>query len=280
VTQDARPPVAVVFDLDDTLAPDTTTQFLAVQGVDVEAFWSRVVGRMKDGWDQVPAYLYEFVRESGGAAGPFTSERMRSAARRMTLYPGVESLVSRLTDVFSSGPDCLEFYLISSGLAPIVQGLPISGSFRAIWSSDLAFDENGKPAFPSRIISFTDKTRPLVEISKGLTQSETLADPFLVNRRLPGRLFRIPFSRMVFVGDGLTDVPCFSLLSSRQGIAIAVFDSARPGARERAAGFQSEDRVRMIAETDYSEDGEAYAAIKSAIAGLVSSTAKPSRETN
>jgi hypothetical protein len=48
--------IAVVFDFDDTLAPDTTSSFLESLGVDVKEFWSRrVQGRIEAGWDPVPA---------------------------------------------------------------------------------------------------------------------------------------------------------------------------------------------------------------------------------
>ena len=71
--------IAMVFDFDDTLAPDTTSGLLAWLGIkDVPAFWDRQVGPLTDaGWDPVPAYLYAMVQAARqGQCRPLTREAM------------------------------------------------------------------------------------------------------------------------------------------------------------------------------------------------------------
>jgi len=264
-----EPPFALVFDVDDTLAPDTTSQFLAKRGVDVAAFWARSVERMHEGWDPVTSYLHEFVAESAGPHGPFTRADMAAVAPQMTLFPGVADLFGRLAVLLAARGMAAECYLISGGLGPIVRNLPIAGQCRGIWASDFDYDDAGRPAFPRAIVDFTDKTKPLIEISKGLTQADTQAHPFLVNDPVGARGFRVPFSRIIFVGDGFTDVPCFTLLSRYGGGAIAVFDPRRPGAAERARQYQADGRVGWVAAADYTADGEGFRALCDAIDVLV-----------
>jgi len=243
--------VAVVFDLDETLAPDTTTQFLRACGVDIEQFWADVTLLMADGWDQVPAYMFQLHRLSGTRGLPeFSMSVMSEVARSMTVYPGVEDLVERLAALATSMKLSAETYLISSGLRPIVEAIPALGPFRAIWASDYWFDGE-KPAFPKSIVSFTDKTRPIVEISKGFSPSAARQDPFAVNRKLDASAYRIPFTRFIFVGDGLTDVPCFAMVGSRGGYCAAVYDPSGVHGNRRAKSLTDDQRVSFAAEADY-----------------------------
>src|SRR5947207_2162139 len=74
-----------------------------------------------------------------------------------------------------------------------------------------------------RAVTFTEKTRFLFEIQKGITPQQTAKDPYLVNKDVPATDRRVPFSNMIYVGDGLTDIPCFSLIGHNRGRAFAVF---------------------------------------------------------
>lgn len=254
------PAVGYVFDLDETLAPDTTSQYLRLVGVDPAEFWVAVVRRMADGWDQVPSYLYGIVRESWAGAR-ITKEGMRAAGRGLSVFPGVASLFAALRRHAASRALHAEFYLISSGIGTLVRAMPIASEFDGIWTSDYAFADDGRPVFPRRVISFTDKTRPLIEISKGISQELSEAEPTLVNRRTPAGQFRIPFRQMVFSGDGLTDVPCFSIVSRFGGRALAVYDAANSASREAASAFLADGRVHATAARDYSPGGDARRAL-------------------
>ena len=62
--------IAVIFDFDDTLAPDTTSGYLKRYGVDAEKFWIGEVNPLYgQDWDPVPAYFYKMLsaaKEKGG----------------------------------------------------------------------------------------------------------------------------------------------------------------------------------------------------------------------
>ena len=62
----AQNTIAVIFDFDDTLAPDSTSGFLDNLGLDVPSFWqNRVQPLIDEGWDPIPAYLYMMLKVSG-----------------------------------------------------------------------------------------------------------------------------------------------------------------------------------------------------------------------
>jgi hypothetical protein len=96
----------------------------------------------------------------------------------------------------------LEFYLISSGIGDVVRYTPIAHEFSQIWASEFVYGDDGGIAFARRIVSFTDKTRYLFHIQKGIIGPSYEGKPFEVNRKIPEDRLRVPFDQMVFVGDG------------------------------------------------------------------------------
>ncbi len=261
-------PFALVFDVDGTLAPDTTSQFLATRGVDVDAFWSRAQTRMREGGDPVRSYIAEFLAESEGPHGPFTRAAMAAAAPHFTLYPGVSDLLERLSGIVAARGMVAEYYLVSGGLAFLVRNLPIAQHCAAIWAAGLEFDRAGQPTAPGDLVAVTDKRRALLAIARGAAPSDPLA-PTPWGDDAPTRGFRIPFSRMVFVGDGTIDVPSFSLLSANGGAAVAVYEAGRARAERMARGFQRRGYVGWVAEADYTERGPGFRALQAAIHRLV-----------
>ena len=254
----SQPLLGAVFDLDGTLAPDTTTQLLIDLGMDPDPFWARVAERMQHGWDHVLAYMTQLMEGGGPGTVSLTRERMVRVGSHAHLMPGVLELVGALNNSLAQVGWGLECYLVSSGLLPLVESLPIASGLAGIWASDFDYDIGGRPIAIKNVISFTDKTRPLIAISKGISCETLASHPFAVNDRASA--FRIPFSQMIFVGDGFTDIPCFSLVKRGGGLAIAVHDGS-PGSQARADSLLSDRRVRAIAEADFRPDGAGMRAV-------------------
>ena len=249
--------IAVVFDFDDTLAPDTTSGFLEYLGVPPDQFWQeRVNPLLEQGWDPIPAYLYRLIELSHELPPErrITRERLAAFGTQVRLHEGVTRIFGKLeAAVRSVHPDLrLEFYIISSGIREIILNTRIGARFSGIWACDYHCDpESGEILFPKNIISFTDKTRYLFQISKGFVGPDYANRPFEVNRRVPEEALRIPFKQMIYVGDGYTDIPCFSLIRKQGGIAIGVFDSGREEKWRQAWGFIEEERVSNLVPADY-----------------------------
>jgi hypothetical protein len=248
--------IAIVFDFDDTLAPDTSSSFLESLGVDVKDFWTkRVQRRIDDGWDPVPAYLYEMIQisKSGNPQKLITREKLLRFGREVKFYNGATRIFSRLKkNVESLNPNIsVEYYLISSAIGTLLRETSIAKHFEQVWASDFHYSPDGSIEFPSHIVSFTDKTRYIFHVSKGIFGQKFLGTPFEVNRKIPPQELRIPLDQIVFVGDGYTDIPCFSLVRKHGGVAIGVYDQEHRERWGRAWGFIEDGRVSNLVPADY-----------------------------
>lgn len=249
--------IAVIFDFDDTLAPDSTSGFLGECGLDVPKFWQEEVQPLlRDNWDPVPAYLFKMIELSASGAIPaITREKLAAWGERLPLYDGTEQIFTRLREaVARANPRVtLEFYLISSGIGDVLRNTRIAREFNAIWASDFVYDDSGRIHFPKKIVSFTDKTRYIFHVQKGIFGPDFKDKPFEVNRKLAPEKLRVPISQMIMVGDGYTDIPCFSLVRRDGGIAIGVYNREERKKWGRAWGFIEDGRVSNLVPADYRE---------------------------
>jgi phosphoserine phosphatase len=221
--------IAVIFDFDDTLTDDSTTAFLTAHGIDAARFWTKdMKARVDDGWDPTLGYLDLLLRHVGPdrPLGSVTLESLQAFGAKLKFYPGLPKLFDDLRAIAAehvlSNPT-VEFYVISGGLEPVIAGSKLAKWLTAFWGCRFATDPAGMINGIKRAISFTEKTRYLFEINKGLSQHPK-PGPYDVNEGMSETMRRIPFRNMIYIGDGLTDVPCFSLVQRFGGKAFGVFD--------------------------------------------------------
>jgi hypothetical protein len=253
--------IAVIFDFDDTLAPDSTSGYLNNVGFkDLASFWKKEVASLTDAdWDPVPAYLYKIIEASKISRIPkVTKESLIEYGRRLTLHVGVQEIFARLRKVAKDANPraSIEFYLISSGVGDILRNTPIAHEFTDIWASEFSYGSDGGIDFPKKIVSFTDKTRYLFHVQKGLIGPKARGKPFDVNKKLKPEQIRIPIKNMIFVGDGYTDIPCFSLVKKDGGVSIAVFDKSHSERWGNAYQFVQDGRVSNLLSANYSEHSD------------------------
>ncbi|WP_428380900.1 haloacid dehalogenase-like hydrolase [Nevskia ramosa] len=251
--------IAVVFDFDDTLAPDTTSGFISKHGIDAEDFWLNQVNPLyAEDWDPVPAYLHKMIDAGQMNRLPLSKSELEKWGAEAPLHEGTDTIFKRLRAAVedTNSNAILEFYVISSGIGDVLRSTKIAHEFKDIWASELHYDEGGKAIFPRKIISFTDKTRYLFHIQKGLIGKSSRGKPLDVNKKIDTEDLRIPFSNMIFVGDGLTDVPCFSLITKEKGMAIAVYDKHHLKKWDRAYQFIAEKRVSTLYSANYADGSD------------------------
>ncbi|NJA87962.1 haloacid dehalogenase-like hydrolase [Rhodocyclus tenuis] len=270
--------IAVVFDFDDTLAPDSTSGYLSQAGItDLSSFWKKDVASLtEDDWDPVPAYLYKMIELSlTGRVPKITKDSLIEWGKRLPLHEGVPGVFARLKNVAKdANPRAnLEFYLISSGIGDIVRNTPIANEFIDIWASEFAYGADGGICFPKKIVSFTDKTRYLFHIQKGLVGPQARGKPFDVNKKLKPEQIRIPINHMIFVGDGYTDIPCFSLVKKDGGVSIAVFDKTLGEKWGSAYQFVHDGRVSNLLSANYSEQSDLSIFLSMAVKNLATDIA-------
>jgi hypothetical protein len=145
------------------------------------------------------------------------------------LFPGVEDWFDAIGAYVRSHAQShsvqLRHYLVSSGLTEIVEGTPIYKRFHNVFASEYWFDPYDLP-FPKRVITDTGKTQYLFRINKGV---EDLGQS--INQHMPEAARPIPFSNMVYFGDGDTDVPSMAVMRKNGGYAIAVYPAGKSKAK-------------------------------------------------
>ena len=250
-----QPVIGIIFDFDETLAPDSTSSFLDSIGIDVPAFWKRHAKLLAGGWDPIPAYLQMMVRDSRDRKPEerITRDRLVAFGSQLRPYHGVVQLFTRMRKQAAAvHPDiAVEFYIVSSGVGDIIRSAPIAKHFTDIWASDFSYNNAGEIDGLKNVVSFTDKTRFIFQISKGIVGARARSNPFLVNEKIPDDKLRMPFDQIIAVGDGFTDVPCFSLVQKFGGIAIGVYDRDSRERWGKAWGFVESHRVTHIVAADY-----------------------------
>ncbi|HAR20167.1 MAG TPA: hydrolase [Cytophagales bacterium] len=250
--------IALIFDFDDTLAPDSTSSFLESIGVDTKDFWGKKVKTLLDeDWDPIPAYLYKMI-EASKEGKSITKEKLKAFGKRINFNEGVKRFFPYIKSTFEKKyPDIsIEYYMISSGVGEIIRHTEIAKHFTQIWASDFEYDHKGEILFPKKIVSFTDKTRYIFHVSKGIIGEKSMANPFEVNKKVAEEKLRIPFANMIFTGDGYTDIPCFSMIKRNGGIAFGVYDREHHDKFGRAWGFIEEGRVTNLHSANYKKGSD------------------------
>lgn len=271
--------LAVIFDFDDTLVPDSTTKLLTTHGIDPEKFWRTDAQKLvADGYDPPLAYL-KLLLQMVGPGKPLadlTVDGLRTFGSTLDgdFYPGLPDLFGELQKTVHDYRDiAIEFYIVSGGLEAAIEGSKIVKDHFSGWYGCLLADDEatGRIGHIRRCITFTEKTRYLFEINKGIAKNDSAGNPYLVNKDLAAPDRRIPFRNMIYVGDGLTDIPCFSLVKKEHGVAFGVFQPGEESSAKKAfLEFLMPARVVGVHAPRYRADDELGALLRAAVAARCS----------
>ena len=271
--------IALIFDFDDTLVPDSTTALLKHHAIDTEDFWSRRTKELVEvGYDQPMAYLNLLLREvaPGKALEGLTNAKLSDFGAEeveKTWFPGLPELFQDVRTIASRYRDMsVEFYIISGGLQAIIEGCPTVQEYvSGVYGCQLAEDSTtGWVSEVQRCVTFTEKTRFLFEINKGIVTDDARSNPYLVNKNIDEQDRRVPMKNMIYIGDGLTDIPCFSLVKSRGGSAFAVRKPGKDSDQQAFKELLVADRVSSIHSPDYSSGADLGDFIRAAVASKAS----------
>ena len=260
--------IAIIFDFDETLVEESTSAFLAHKGIDVDTFWQKTVQKLiLQDWDPVPAYMYKMIESSIHKGTNIKQQDFKEFAKLLVYKKGVKDLFENLKDYVKENLKNTElnFFIISSGIGELIRNSEIAPYFTDIWASDFEYDHNSEIIFPKKVVSFTDKTRYIFQISKGQIGENYRAKPYVVNEKTIDKNYHTPIKNMIYIGDGLTDVPCFSLLRSHKGTAIAVYDAQNTQAYGKAWRFVKDNRVNNLHTANYEKGSDLYNSIIMAI---------------
>lgn len=219
---------ALIYDFDGTLAKGNLqeTSFIPNIGMEKEAFWKEVKARTKDhDADEILVYMHMMLQKANQQKMPVTIENLRRHGKEAELFPGLDdrSWFNRINNHANARGLILEHYIVSSGIHEMISGCTIHGEFRKIFASKFIY-ANGEAAWPGVGINYTTKTQYLFRINKGI---DNHWDNKAINNYMPEDERPIPFDRMIFIGDGDTDIPTMKMLTYKGGHSIAVYDPER-----------------------------------------------------
>lgn len=249
--------IALVYDFDGTLSPRPMQEyaFLPQIGEDPKAFWAecnRVSKAEKaDGLITYMHLLYKKAKERGVR---IDRDDLVAQGRSVELFPGVADWFDEIGAYVrlraESQGVTLRHYLISSGLKEIIEGTSIYGRFDNVFASEYWFEAYDLP-YPKRVITDTGKTQYLFRINKGV---EDLGES--INQHMPEGARPIPFSNMIYFGDGDTDVPSMAVMRKNGGHAIAVYPPGK--SKTKCTDLYRAGRIDFFAPADYRRGSDLF----------------------
>lgn len=250
--------MAIMYDFDKTLSIQDMQNydFIPALGMTPAEFWGATDDyAKKHGIEKILSYMYMMILKTREKGIEMTEEWLNSLGKNIKFYAGVTTWFNRINEYGLSRGIKVEHYLVSSGTKEIVDGCSIAKEFKAIYGCQFLFDEKTKkPIWPKLAINYTQKTQYFFRVSKGAID---ISDDAEVNAKTPNR--RIPYKNMVYLGDGMTDVPIMILARQNGGHSIAVY---KPGEKEKVIDLFNDERVDYVCRADYSAGSTLESVVK------------------
>lgn len=243
--------VAIAYDFDKTLSPKNMQEYGFVPGVglDSETFWTKCneLARVHN-MDPILAYMFMMKEESEGKM-LLTREVFNDLGKNVDFFPGVIDYFDRVNNYCASLGLKAEHYILSSGLKEIIEGTLIAKNFKKIYAAEFCYNAKNVPVWPAMAVNYTSKTQFLYRINKGVL---SVNEHDALNESTPEKDRRVPFSNIIYIGDGLTDVPCMKLCKANGGHSIAVFENDDTIANS----LIKQGRVDYLAKSDYTQNSD------------------------
>lgn len=248
---ESKPIVAIMYDFDKTLSPKDMQEYAFIPGIGMESseFWAKCNKLMNEKkMDQILAYMFVMIKEAEGKM-LLNREEFNKLGKSVELFAGVKTWFKRINTYGEKLGVQVEHYIISSGLKEIIEGTAISKEFKEIYAAEYCYDNKNVPVWPAMAVNYTSKTQFLFRINKGVLD---VTEHNGLNEFTPENKRRVPFRNMIYIGDGLTDVPCMKLVKVNGGHSIAVYQNNH----KIAYDMINQGRVDFIAPTVYSKNSK------------------------
>jgi len=256
--------LALIYDFDKTLSPFDMQEFHFIKTLGYKKpadFWAKCsMLSKKDNMDSILAYMLAMKKESKD----LSYKDLLNEGKYIELFKGVDTWFRRINSFGKKHGIEVEHYIISSGVKEMIEGTKIAKEFKKIYACSFAYDEDQKVLWPARVVNYTTKTQYLFRINKGVLDE---LNDFDLNRSTPEDEKYIPFSNMVYFGDGMTDVPSMKVVKNNGGYTIAVYNSAA-NKQALALELKHDKRATFAFKADYSANSKIEQAVKGIIESL------------
>ncbi len=262
-----KPVVAIMYDFDKTLCAKNMQEYSFIPdiGLSEEEFWNASNELSKSlQMDGILAYMWQMINESRKNSKSIHRKDFVKLGNSLEFYDGVNEWFDRINNYGKESGVQVEHYVISSGLKEIIEGSSIYKKFKEVYACEFMYDENDIACWPKNVVNYTTKTQFLFRINKGVSD---LSDDKSLNDYVPEDERRVPFRNMIYIADGITDVPCMKLVKINGGYSIAVYQKKK---KSQANELLRDNRVNYIVQADYKENSELDKLIKDVISEIAS----------
>ncbi len=265
--------MAICYDFDGTLSPGNMQEyeFIPLLNIKNSEFWKEVKQRSKqEEADNIIAYMCLMIEKAiASNEVRLSRDAFQKYGKTIDLYGGVGEWFDRINQFGKDLGVVIEHYIISSGLREMIEGTSIARQFKRIYASSFMYDQHKVAKWPGMAINYTTKTQFLFRINKGALD---VWDNSRINTYVTKQERPIPFNRMIYIGDGSTDVPCMKLVKAQGGHSIAVYKPNSSPKRKEASQLLREDRVNFVAPADYHDGKQLDGIIKAVIQKIAAQT--------
>lgn len=260
--------IAICYDFDGTLSPGNMQEHSLLPALNIKkkVFWDEVKKIAKEKkMNEVLAYMYLTLEKAKQVQHRITRKAFKDHGKNINLFDGLNDYFKEINKYAIAKSLIIEHYIISSGLKEIIEGTKIKNNFKFIFASEFYYDENGVAKWPSLAIDYTNKTQYLFRINKGIMN---IWDNTKINKYTPDEKRYIPFSRIIYIGDGETDIPAMKMVNYQGGYSIAVYDPNRRHSKNKKSPKEiclellTHNRAKYIAPANYNKNSDLVKIIK------------------
>ena len=248
----AKPILAIMYDFDKTLSTTDMQNygFIPALGLTPEQFWG-ATGEFsaRTGCERILSYMYMMIAKAKEKNIKLTREFLKECGKNIKYHPGVTTWFDRINQIGADRGVKVEHYLVSSGTKEIVEGCSIYNCFTKTYGCEFLY-EYDEPIWPKLAINYTQKTQFFFRIAKGVVD---ISDDDNVNKKIGEQGLRIPYENIAYIGDGMTDVACMTLVNKNHGYSVGVYTESN---KESVAQIRKDKRCRFVVKADYSQGSD------------------------
>lgn len=246
--------IALVYDFDGTLIPKTMQDYTIIPRLKLRSdkFWSDIMEEAEatDG-EVMMIYMRQLITRASSMNIKITKSEFKLMASKIEYFKGVFTWFDNINKYLKNNHKRIKVahYVISAGHHEILESAAIRRKLTNVFGSQYYFNEQGHATFPKVVVTDTAKTQFLFRINKG---KEKVSDS--INSHMPEELRPIPFENMIYIGDGLTDVPSMALIKKQNGHAVSVYPRGSKKQKKVSNDLLAAKRVDFIAEANYTRN--------------------------
>lgn len=256
----AKITIGIMYDFDKTLCTTDMQNYEFIKRLDMEPeeFWNKAsINTKKNAMDKILSYMFVMIQECKKKGISLTEEYLNSLGNSIVYYRGVQTWFDRINQFGAELGVNVEHYIISSGTKEIIDGSSIAKYFKKIYGCKFIYDPVTKEAiWPGMAINYTQKTQYIFRISKG-TLDEIEEEK--LNTEIKDEKRAIQYRNMIYIGDGMTDIPCMQLLKDKGGKSIALY---QPQNVDKVLPLVDDGRVNYVCAADYSSNSNLEKIVK------------------